>query len=54
VVRHLLRQLRYVIDLVGAEHVGFGLDYVFDRAELDEYVSLKPALFRQDWRAPAR
>jgi membrane dipeptidase len=32
----LLRQLRYVIDLVGPEHVGLGLDYVFDRTELDE------------------
>lgn len=41
----LLRQLRYVIDLVGAEHVGLGLDYVFDRAELDEYVRLNPTIF---------
>jgi len=44
-VPHLLRQLRYVIDLVGPEHVGLGLDYVFDRAELDEYVRLNPTLF---------
>jgi membrane dipeptidase len=41
----LLRQLHYVIDLVGAEHVGLGLDYVFDRVELDEYVRSNPALF---------
>lgn len=45
VVRHLLRQLRYVIDLVGPQHVGLGLDYVFDRSELDEYVRHNPALF---------
>ena len=45
VVNHLLRQLRYVIDLIGPEHVGLGLDYVFDRAELDEYVCQNPSLF---------
>jgi membrane dipeptidase len=45
VVRHLLRQLRYVIDLVGAEHVGLGLDYVFDRSELDEFVRLNPSIY---------
>lgn len=44
-VERLLSQLRYVIDRVGPEHTGLGLDYVFDRAELDEYVSLHPALF---------
>ena len=45
VVEHLLRQLRYVIDLIGAAHVGLGLDFVFDRSELDEYVSSHPELF---------
>lgn len=44
-VARLLRQLRYVIDLVGAEHVGLGLDYVFDRTELDELVRGNPTLF---------
>lgn len=44
-VKSLLRQLRYVIDLVGAEHVGLGLDYVFDRTELDAYVSINPTIF---------
>jgi membrane dipeptidase len=44
-VQRLLRQLRYVIDLVGAEHVGLGLDYVFDRAELEDYVRANPTLF---------
>jgi membrane dipeptidase len=47
-VKQLLRQLRYVIDLVGAEHVGLGLDYVFDRSELDEYVRQNPQLFPLD------
>jgi membrane dipeptidase len=41
----LLRQLRYVIDLVGASHVGLSLDYAFDRAELDEFLRLNPTLF---------
>jgi membrane dipeptidase len=41
----LLRQLLYVIDLVGPEHVGLGLDFVFDRAELDEYVRNTPSIF---------
>jgi membrane dipeptidase len=45
VVECLLRQLRYVIDLVGYEHVGLGLDYVFDRTDLDDYVRLNPTLF---------
>jgi len=41
----LLRQLRYAIDQVGAEHVGLGLDYVFDRAELEEHVRRNPRNF---------
>lgn len=41
-IEHFLRQLRYVIDLVGPEHVGLGLDYVFDRATLDENVRRYP------------
>ena len=41
----LLNQLRYVIDLVGSDHVGLGLDYVFDRAAFDENVRLNPARY---------
>lgn len=44
-VGNLLRQLRYVVDLIGAEHVGLGLDYVFDREELNEFVRLNPGNF---------
>jgi membrane dipeptidase len=44
-VARLLGQLRYVVDLVGAEHVGLGLDYVFDREELDNHVRRNPALY---------
>jgi membrane dipeptidase len=28
----------YAVQLVGADHIGIGLDYVFDTAELDEYL----------------
>ena len=41
----LLRHIEYVAGLVGPEHVGLGLDYVFDRAELDQYVRDHPELF---------
>jgi membrane dipeptidase len=44
-VERLLGQLRYAVDLIGAEHVGLSLDYVFDRAELDGYLRLNPTLF---------
>ena len=35
----------YVVQLVGIEHVGLGLDFVFDNGELEEYVRNNPALF---------
>jgi membrane dipeptidase len=44
-VERLVRQIRYVVDLIGPEHVGLGLDYVFDESELDEYLRKQPALF---------
>jgi membrane dipeptidase len=44
-VASLVRQLRYIIDLVGAQHVGLGLDYVFDRDELRGFVRANPGLF---------
>lgn len=44
-VSRILHQLRYVIDLVGVEHVGLGLDYVFDLSELDEHLRLNPTLY---------
>ena len=44
-VERMLAHLRYAIDLVGPEHVGLSLDYVFDRQELAEYVRNNPKLF---------
>lgn len=35
----------YVVQLVGIDHAGLGLDYVFDGQELDEYVKDHPQLF---------
>lgn len=35
----------HVVDLVGPEHVGLGLDYVFDQAELNRYLRENPELF---------
>lgn len=40
-----VRHVRYVADLVGAQHVGLGLDYVFDSKELDDYVTSSPQTF---------
>ncbi len=33
-----VRHVDHVVQLVGIEHVSIGLDYVFDRQELDDYV----------------
>ncbi|ATE65772.1 dipeptidase [Rhizorhabdus dicambivorans] len=47
-VAALLRHIRYVVDLVGPEYVGLGLDFVFDRTELDDFVRANPSLFPTD------
>jgi len=44
-VIHLVRQVQYIADLVGAEHVGLGLDYVFDRSQLEQNVKANPARY---------
>jgi len=41
----MVRHIDYVAQLVGAEHVGIGIDYVFDRAELDEFLAKNPQIF---------
>ena len=40
-----VRHIDYVAQLVGAEHVGIGLDYVFDKTELLEYVARFPQIY---------
>lgn len=41
----LLRHIDYAVQIVGAAHVGLGLDYVFDRAELDAFKRSRPDLY---------
>lgn len=51
-VERLLRQLHYVIDRVGPEHVGLSLDYQFDPTERDEWVRRFPSLIPAGMAAP--
>jgi membrane dipeptidase len=44
----IVRNIEYVMDLVGPEHVGIGLDYVVDKQELIEYVEGHPDIFPPD------
>jgi membrane dipeptidase len=41
----LLNHLHHAVDVVGAEHVGLGLDCVFDRAEFAEDLSRNPGAY---------
>lgn len=41
----IVRHIDYVVQLVGADHVGLGLDYVFDQDELDDFVRRHPQTF---------
>jgi len=44
----LIRHVDYVVDRIGVDHVGIGLDYVFDRNANDD----PPGLNRADWWPP--
>lgn len=44
----VIRQIDYVVQLVGPDHVGLGLDYVFDREELKASVSSMSATYPND------
>jgi len=41
----LLRHIDYAVQLIGPQHVGLGLDYVFDLSELEELVQKNPDKF---------
>jgi membrane dipeptidase len=41
----LVRHIDYVVQLLGPRHVGLGLDYLFDRSEIDDLVRDRPDLF---------
>ena len=41
----LVRAIDYAVQLVGPEHVGLGLDFVFDRDELDVFIAANATTF---------
>jgi len=41
----IVQNIEYVMDLVGPEHVGIGLDYVIDKQELIDYITGHPDIF---------
>lgn len=41
----MVKHIEYIMDLVGPEHVGIGLDYVIDKQELIEYIQSYPEKF---------
>jgi len=40
-----VQNIEYVMNLVGPEHVGIGLDYVVDKQELVDYINNHPDVF---------
>ncbi|MFZ1904770.1 MAG: membrane dipeptidase [Steroidobacteraceae bacterium] len=38
----------HIVQLVGPDHVGLGLDYVYDMAEFDEYIAAHPDVWPTD------
>lgn len=47
----IARNIDYVAQLVGVEHVAIGLDYVYDNTEVLHYMRKRPQLFGQDSQA---
>ena len=41
----IVEHIDYAAGVMGVEHVGLGLDYCFDQAEVDEYVASLPEVF---------
>ena len=44
-VDNVARHVMHMVDLVGSEHVGLGLDYIFDSSELDAEIQANPDKF---------
>jgi len=44
----IVKNMEYVMDLVGPEHVGIGIDYVIDKQEVIEYITKHPDVFPAD------
>jgi membrane dipeptidase len=45
----VVRAIDYAVQLVGPEHVGLGLDFVFDRAELNAFVAANATTYPQGY-----
>ncbi|MEY2818413.1 MAG: hypothetical protein RL275_1876, partial [Chloroflexota bacterium] len=43
-----VKNIEYVLNLVGPDHVGIGLDYVIDKQELIDYIQAHPDVFPVD------
>ena len=46
---NVIRHIDYAVGLIGPEHVGLGLDYVFDIEELDAALEASAGLFPEGW-----
>jgi membrane dipeptidase len=44
----IVHNIEYVMNLVGPEHVGIGLDYVIDKQEVLDYIKNNPDVFPAD------
>jgi membrane dipeptidase len=44
----IVRHIDYAVQLIGPEHVGIGLDYVFDQEEVKSFVRARPESFPPD------
>ncbi len=44
-VENVVRHIDHVVQLAGPEHVGIGLDYVFDQQEVEDFVKDNPQIF---------
>jgi len=44
----IVRHIDYVVELVGPQHVGIALDYVFDQQELIDFLKANPQMFGKD------
>ncbi|MFT7461665.1 MAG: membrane dipeptidase [Planctomycetota bacterium] len=44
-VENIVRHIDYLVQLVGPDHVGIGLDYVFDQQEVNDFVKENPHIF---------
>ena len=44
-IDNIVKHIDYLVELVGPEHVGIGLDYVFDQQEVNDFVKQNPHIF---------